>query len=288
METVANQTTLESDPGIGKSGLSEGLVHQADCRKGLQNLSPDSVDLLIADPPYNLSTGNEWSYDTDANLDGMGGDWKKTMEGWDHRPIKEYIGFSLEWLSEAKRVVKPEGSLWLMGSYHNIGALNIALQLLDIEIINDVIWYKRNAFPNLSGRRLTASHETLLWAHTGDNRDYFFNYEWSKAFSPSHDKLKAENKQMRTVWDIPTNKKKWELKYGKHPTQKPVRLLERLICLSSRPGSLVIVPFAGAGSTCIAAKRKGRRTLGFEIDEEYVELANRRLADTEKTRIRDE
>src|SRR5205823_58277 len=134
--------------------------------------------------------------------------------------------------SELKRVVRPTGSLWVHGTYHNIGIINFAMQVLGIEIINEVVWYKRNSFPNLSGRRLTASHESILWAHTGKTRRYHFDYEAAKGLAFPGDALKAPGKQMRTVWDMPNNKDQQEIRFGKHPTQKPLRLLTRMLAIS--------------------------------------------------------
>ena len=149
--------------------------------------------------------------------------------------------------------------MWIFGTYHNIGIINTVCQILGIEIINDVIWYKRNAVPNLTGRRLTASHEHILWCHTGNsrNRKYFFDYDYSKNGDFSYDNLKKSDRQMRTVWDIPSNKKKEEIMFGKHPSQKPERIIERMIRLSARKGNTVIVPFAGAGSECVVAEKLG-------------------------------
>lgn len=164
---------------------------------------------------------------------------------------------------------------------HNIGIINVICQMIGIEIINEVVWYKKNAFPNLAGRRLTASHETILWCNKGTKRrEYYFNYEFSKTGDFAYDTLKSPGKQMRTVWDISNNKEKEELAYGKHPTQKPIRILRRIIELSSKPGDLVMTPFAGAGSECVAAKMTGRRYLGIEMEEEYCRIAETRLSHT--------
>lgn len=167
--------------------------------------------------------------------------------------------------------------MWVHGTYHNAGLINFAMQLLGIEIINEVVWYKRNSFPNLSGRRLTASHETIIWAHVGKSRKYQFNYEYSKSISYPEDKLKIKDKQMRTVWDVPNNKDRDELKYGKHPTQKPLRLAHRMLQLSNSPGQVCLVPFAGSGTECLAAMREGMHYIGIEIDQTYVEIARERL-----------
>jgi DNA modification methylase len=245
----------------------------------MRRLPDRSVDLAIADPPYNASLGGRWSWDGAVDLPGFGGDWSKVMEAWDAMGLPEYLAFTAAWLREVQRLVRPTGSIWIHGTYHNIGLINAALQGLGIEIINEVVWYKRNAFPNLAGRRLTASHETILWAHTGGKRrEYHFDYAASRALACPEDGLRAPGKQMRTVWDIPNNKAPGELRFGRHPTQKPLRLLARMLALSARPGWLCLVPFAGAGSECVAARRAGLRFVGFETDARYVGIARRRLA----------
>ncbi len=255
-------------------------VFQEDCIQAMTCLPDASFDIAIADPPYNLSQGGHWQWDSSVKLPGFGGDWKKVMQRWDNMPLRDYFQFTLEWLSEIKRVVKPTGSIWIHGTYHNMGVVNVALQILGIEIINEVVWFKRNSFPNLSGRRLTASHETILWAHTGSSkkRQYQYNYDIAKMLDCPEDRLKEEGKQLRTVWDIPNNKTKEELMYGKHPTQKPLRLLMRMLAISSSPGQTCLVPFAGAGSECLAAKRSGLHFLGFEIEPSYVDICRRRLS----------
>lgn len=254
-------------------------IFHENCITGMSKLPSNSIDLVIADPPYNLSKGGNWKWDNSVKLSGMGGNWNKAMEDWDSMTLDEYWLFTEAWLQEVKRVLKPSGSLWIFGTYHNMGILNVICQKNNIEIINEVIWYKRNAFPNLSGRRLTASHETLLWCHVGDKkREYYFDYEYSKEASFSEDNLKTTGKQMRTVWDIPNNKKREELEHGKHPTQKPLRILNRIINLSSKPNDIIMTPFSGSGSECLAAKQLGRNYIGFEVKDEYYELSLRRLA----------
>jgi len=256
------------------------ILHR-DCISGMKLLPDNSVDIIVADPPYNLSKGGEWKWDNSVKLQGMGGNWNKVMENWDSLSFEEYWAFTESWLTQAKRVLKPTGSMWIFGTYHNIGMINVVCQKLGIEIINEVIWYKRNAFPNLSGRRLTASHETILWCHTGNSkREYYFNYEYSKNSSFAEDQLKIPGKQMRTVWDIPNNKERGESKWGKHPTQKPLKIIRRMIQLSSKPGDICLAPFSGVGSECVAAKSMGRNYLGFEIDKEYYDISLKRLADT--------
>lgn len=258
-------------------------VYKMDCIEGMTSLPDNSVDLIIADPPYNLSKGGNWSWDNSVVLKGLGGNWNKVMESWDAMPLEEYWKFTLAWISEAERILKPSGSMWIFGTYHNIGIINVVCQMLEIEIINEVVWFKRNSFPNLSGRRLTASHETLLWCHSGGKkRQYYFDYDYSKNGVFESDLIKKPGKQMRTVWDVPNNKTKVELKFGKHPTQKPLRLLERIVGLTSKEGDLMLTPFCGSGSECVAAKIAGRDYIGFEIEDEYVELAEKRLENAER------
>jgi DNA modification methylase len=249
-----------------------------DCIAGMSKLPAECVDLIIADPPYNLSKGGDWKWDNSVNLEGMGGNWNKVMQDWDNMPFEEYMQFTELWLGQAQRVLKQTGSMWVFGTYHNIGIINVVCQKLGIEIINEVIWYKRNAFPNLSGRRLTASHETILWCNRGGKkREYYFDYEYAKNGCFSEDGLKTAGKQMRTVWDIPNNKQPNESKYGKHPTQKPLRILDRMVRLSSRKDDLVMTPFSGIGSECVAAKLAERNYLGYEIDKEYYDMSITRL-----------
>ena len=253
-------------------------VQMMDCIEGMKLIPSDSVDVVIADPPYNASKGNVWKWDNSMKLPGFGGNWSTMMENWDDMPLNDYFSFTYTWLKETKRILRPTGSMWVHGTFHNAGIVNFVMQLLDIEIINEVIWYKRNSFPNLSGRRLTASHETILWAHTGGKkRLYRFEYEESKTMECNGDNLKAPGKQMRTVWDIPNNKQKKEIKYGKHPAQKPIRLLKRMLRLSAQPEEILLVPFAGAGSECVAAMELKLHFIGFENDPEYHNICKRRL-----------
>lgn len=264
-----------------KSNIQYDYIENSDCIDGMRLLPENSVDIIIADPPYNLSKSGNWKWDNSTKLINMGGNWNITNENWDDMSLEDYFNFTLMWLSEAKRILKPTGSMWIFGTYHNIGIINVVCQLLGIEIINEVIWYKKNAFPNLSGRRMTASHETILWTHSGGKkRNYYFDYEYSKNGDFSKDTLKSPGKQMRTVWDLSNNKEKQELMYGKHPTQKPLKVLTRMIKLSSKPGDIMLTPFSGAGSECVAAKMSGRHYIGFELEQEYCEIAKKRLINT--------
>ena len=270
---------LPDKPAGNPAPFIANQVHHIDCIKAMQSMSDASVDVAIADPPYNASKGGSWKWDNSVVLPGMGGNWTKVMASWDNMELADYLTFTLAWVTELKRVVRPTGSLWIHGTYHNIGIINVALQMLNVEIINEVVWYKRNSFPNLSGRRLTASHESILWAHTGGekNRRYFFAYDIAKAMGAPEDNLKERGKQMRTVWDIPNNKRREELAFGKHPTQKPVRLLNRMLQISAQRDDLLLVPFAGSGADCVAARELGINFVAFDTNQQYVSDANRRV-----------
>lgn len=257
--------------------LSLNKIYLGDALSLIKKIPNNSIDITIVDPPYNLSKGSK-IFMKNIKQEGFGGDWKKTIELWDNLDLKDYFNFTMSWLTEVKRVTKTTGSIWIHGTYHNIGIINTILQILNIEIINEVIWFKRNSFPNLAGRRLTASHENILWCHTGGKkRKYIFNYDYSKKSHFDEDKIKIKNKQMRTVWDIPNNKKKEELLFGKHPTQKPVRLIDRIIKLSSKKGNILLSPFAGAGTDCIVAKNNKLNFIGFELEKKYFNIAIKRL-----------
>lgn len=253
-------------------------VFNEDCVEGMKKIPNKSVDLIVADPPYNLSSGAKIHCDGSKVLEGMGGEWDKRIEDWDTFSFNDYFEFTKAWLIEAKRILKPTGSLWIFGTYHNIGIINVVAQTIGLEIINEVIWYKSNSFPNLAGRRLTASHETILWCHNSPKkRQYKFNYEFSKNGDFSYDTLKSPGKQMRTVWGISNNKEKWELDCGKHPTQKPYKIIRRMIDLTTDEGDVVLTPFSGSGTECVAAKKANRKFIGFETNKEYFELSLKRL-----------
>jgi len=256
----------------------ENTIQLIDCIEGMKQLPSKSFDLVIADPPYNLSKGNNWYMHNTPKLPGFGGPWNKVMQNWDNMSFNSYWNFTSAWLSEIKRLLKPSGSIWVFGTYHNIGIINTLFQIMEIEIINEIIWYKRNAFPNLSGRRFTASHENLLWGHTGGKkRQYYFNYQVTKNGQFPEDDFKKPNKQMRTVWNIPNNKSRNEIKYGKHPTQKPLSLVNRVVLTSSKKNDLCLVPFVGSGSECVSLNTLFRRFIGFETDEKYFNIAQKRL-----------
>lgn len=242
-------------------------------------LPAGSFDLAIADPPYGAAANSEWTLAAGHSLPEFGGAWQLHDRAWDQLVGLESLRFTLTWLSALKRVVNKEGSMFLHATYHNAGIVNVACQALGLEIINEIIWYKRNAFPNLSCRRLTASHETILWVHTGGprHRRYRFHYEAVKAAGFEGDSLKQTGRQLRTVWDIPNNKAPGELRHGRHPTQKPARLVDRLFLMAGLKGGRFLSPFAGSGTDLVVALQHGMHPTGFEIDPDYHALALRRL-----------
>ncbi|MFC1714367.1 DNA-methyltransferase [Candidatus Poribacteria bacterium] len=256
-------------------------LYLGDAIEGMSNLLDNSFDIAIADPPYGASTSATWKLGKSHALPGFGGEWKLASHEWDTFSGIDGFDFTLTWLNELKRLVKPTGSLWIHSTYHNSGFVNVACQILGLEIINEVVWFKRNAFPNLAARRLTASHETILWVHTGgeSSREYLFNYKDVKNASFPEDNLKKTGKQLRTVWDIPNNKTKNELEFGKHPTQKPLRLTMRMLLISAQKSGRLLVPFLGSGSEVVAGMRYGLDCVGFEIDPDFFSIACKRVTD---------
>ena len=271
-EKLLNELTVES-------ALIGGVeIYNGDANTLLKKLPDNSIDLAIADPPYGASSKTPTSIPDQHGMKGFGGAWKAADHKWDFLEPLDQLDAVANWLNELKRVVKPQGSIWIHGSYHNLGFVNVVCQLLELEIINEVVWFKRNAMPNLRGSRLTASHEGILWIHTGGKkRQYQFNYEKIKAIGYEGDAIKTAGKQMRTVWDIPNNKTKFELSFGSHPTQKPERLIQRIIDIAAPENGVVLSPFAGGGTDLVVAMRNGLRGIGFELEKDYFELTKRRL-----------
>lgn len=245
-----------------------------DCLQALEELPPDCVDMVFADPPYNLSNDGFTCHAGKA-VSVNKGEWDRSQG------IEGDFGFHKSWLERCRRVLKPNGTIWVSGTYHSIYACGFALQLLGFHVLNDICWFKPNASPNLSCRYFTASHETLVWARKSKKAKHVFNYEAVKNGAFPRDVLKAPGKQMRSVWAIGTPRKA-EKKYGKHPTQKPVALLERVIIASTNAGDLVLDPFMGSGTTGVAALALGRRFIGIESDKEYIDVAAKRMRDVLK------
>ena len=250
--------------------LDEVIV--ADCVAALERLPPDSVDLVFADPPYNLQLESALTRPDHSRVDAVDDDWDKFAS------FSDYDAFTRAWLSACRRVMKKTASLWVIGSYHNIFRVGATLQDLDFWILNDVVWRKANPMPNFRGKRFTNAHETLIWAAKGaDAKGYTFNYEALKA---GNDDL-----QMRSDWFIPLCTGEERLKDGAgrkvHPTQKPEALLARIMLAASNPGDVVLDPFFGTGTTGAVAKKLGRRFVGIERETVYAEAARARIAAVE-------
>ncbi len=237
------------------------------------SIFPDeSIDLIFADPPYNLSNDG-FTCHAGKRVSVNKGEWDKS------RGVEEDFKFHYKWIEACRRVLKPEGTLWISGTYHSIYACGFALQKQGWHLINDICWFKPNASPNLSCRMFTASHETLLWAKKFKKAKHTFNYKLMKNGHWEGDFIKKPNKQMRSVWAISTPKN-GEKKYGKHPTQKPEALLTRVILASSKEGDIVLDPFCGSGTTGVVAVRYRRRFVGIDSEREYLDkLAIPRIKD---------
>jgi len=240
-----------------------------DCLKKFKAIKSNSIDLIFADPPYNMSKkqGLGWKYSKHVTM----------QEGWDMFSKDDFLKFNKEWISESLRVLKPGGSLWVSGSFHNIYQLGFILQQFDdIKINNSIVWFKPNAQPNISCRMFTESCEHLIWAVKNNDKKkrWTFNYELAK--NKIEDQLNPKGKQTRNVWSIPLTprKEKWA---GEHPTQKPEELLRRIILSSTRKGDIVLDPFTGSGTTNFVAKILGRKSIGIEKDKKYVAIAKKRL-----------
>ncbi len=233
----------------------------------MKTLPSGSVDLIFADPPYNLQLGGDLHRPDNSKVLAVDEDWDK------FNCFGHYDSFSNKWLTEARRILKPNGAIWVIGSYHNIFRLGAILQNLGFWILNDVVWRKSNPMPNFKGKRLTNAHETLIWASKSDNSKYTFNYEALKELN--------EGLQMRSDWLIPICNGKERIRDtdGKkaHPTQKPEALLHRILIASSNQGDLILDPFFGTGTTGAVAKKLSRKFLGIERNENYVRVAEKRI-----------
>jgi modification methylase len=249
-------------------GVAETIV-TGDCVAEMTKLAAGSVDLVFADPPYNLQLQGDLKRPDDSRVDAVDDDWDKFAS------FQAYDDFTRAWLMACRRVMKPAATLWVIGSYHNIFRVGSILQDLGFWILNDVVWRKTNPMPNFRGRRFTNAHETMIWAaRDACAKGYTFNYEALKAGN--------EDVQMRSDWTLPLCTGDERLKGGNgkklHPTQKPEGLLARVILSASRPGDLVLDPFCGTGTTGAAAKRLGRRFFGVEREAAYARAAAKRIA----------
>ena len=245
----------------------EDKIVLGDCIEVLNQIPEESVDLIFADPPYNLQLAGELLRPNNSKVMGVDNDWDQ------FNSFKDYDQFSRKWLKACQRVLKQTGSLWVIGSYHNIFRIGSVLQDLGFWILNDIIWRKTNPMPNFRGRRFTNAHETLIWCGKNSSaKGYTFNYDSMKSLN--------EGLQMRSDWLLPLCTGAERLKRNgqkAHPTQKPESLISRVILSTSKPGDLIVDPFSGSGTTAAVAKRFSRRFIGIEQSKEYVEISRQRL-----------
>ncbi|MDP6403659.1 MAG: site-specific DNA-methyltransferase [Alphaproteobacteria bacterium] len=247
-------------------GLPVDAILEGDCVELMQGLPERSVDLVFADPPYNLQLAQDLHRPNNSRVDGVDDAWDRFAD------FAAYDDFTVAWLSAARRILKDDGTLWVIGSYHNIFRVGSRLQDLGFWILNDVVWRKTNPMPNFRGRRFTNAHETMIWCSKGREARYTFNYDAMKALN--------EDLQMRSDWLLPICSGGERLKVGgrkAHTTQKPEALLHRVILAASQPGQVILDPFFGSGTTGAVAKRLGRRYIGIERQPDYVKLATGRL-----------
>jgi len=248
--------------------LARDRIIIGDCLEELAKLPDASVDLVFADPPYNLQLERELLRPNNTRVDGVDDEWDRFDS------FADYDKFCRAWLGECRRVLKPDGAIWVIGSYHNVFRLGAIMQDLGFWILNDIVWRKVNPMPNFRGRRFTNAHETLIWAARDQKSRYTFNYESLKALN--------DDLQMRSDWLFPICSGPERLKDDggrkAHPTQKPEALLHRVLLASSNCGDVVLDPFFGTGTTGAVAKRLGRSYVGIERDEDYAAAAAERLA----------
>jgi len=245
-------------------------VLRGDCVTLMRMLPPASVHCVFADPPYNLQLRGELRRPDDSVVDGVDEDWDRFTD------FADYDAFTRAWLAECRRVLRKDGTLWVIGAYHNIFRIGAALQDLGFWLLNDIVWRKANPMPNFRGRRFTNAHETLIWAARQPDSRYRFNYQAMKALN--------DDVQMRSDWFIPlcTGAERLRNEHGLklHPTQKPEALLHRVLLASTAPGDVVLDPFLGTGTTAVIAKRLHRHFIGIERHPAYVEAAMGRILRT--------
>jgi site-specific DNA-methyltransferase (adenine-specific) len=249
-------------------GEPGAMVYLADCVQLMRLMPEGCVDAVFADPPYRLSTGRGVTVKSGRLAPVDKGSWDRSLGSFeaDH-------AWNVRWLKEARRVLKPGGSLWVTGTHHVIFSLGFALQSLGFRVINALVWEKPDPVPNAMHTTFTHAHETLIWASRGRGARHTFNYDLINSPDPGA--------QMGSVWRIPTVPKR-EKRMGHHPTQKPLRLVRRALLASTREGDLVFDPFSGSGTTAVAAKELGRFFVGAELEEEFARLSARRVGVTER------
>jgi len=249
--------------------LPLGQIIEDDCIAAMKALPDACIDMVFADPPYNLQLGGDLFRPEGSRVDAVDDDWDK------FDTFASYDLFTRSWLAEARRILKPDGTLWVIGSYHNIFRVGAALQDAGYWILNDIVWRKSNPMPNFRGTRFTNAHETLIWASHGEDSRYTFNYRAMKALN---DEL-----QMRSDWVLPICSGGERMKTDgvkSHPTQKPEALLYRILLACTNVGDVVLDPFFGTGTTGAVARRLGRDWIGIEREKRYVKVARERIAST--------
>jgi modification methylase len=264
--TGARRAKAEAPP----ADLPLGQILEEDCVAAMARLPAASVDMIFADPPYNLQLGGDLFRPEGGRVDAVDDDWDK------FETFAAYDAFTRAWLAEARRILKPSGTLWVIGSYHNIFRVGAALQDAGYWILNDIVWRKTNPMPNFRGTRFTNAHETMIWASHSEDSRYTFNYRAMKALN---DEL-----QMRSDWLLPIcsggERVKAEGGGKAHPTQKPESLLYRVLLACTRKGDIVLDPFFGTGTTGAVARRLGRQWIGIEREKRYVQVARQRIDST--------
>ncbi len=263
----AKTRTPKVDQSAVRASLPLGQILAGDCVEEMRKLPDASIDLVFADPPYNLQLGGDLNRPDGSHVDAVTDDWDQ----FDSFQI--YDNFTRDWLTECRRVLKPDGALWVIGSYHNIYRVGAILQDLGFWILNDIVWRKTNPMPNFRGTRFTNAHETLLWCSQGEKSKYHFNY---RAMKTLNDEL-----QMRSDWTFPIcsggERLKDEAGHKAHPTQKPEALLYRVLLATTEKGDVVLDPFFGTGTTGAIAKRLGREWIGCEREAGYRKVATARI-----------
>ena len=269
MSAVRRLEVLSAD--LAKEEWLDTII-KGDCVAALNRLPDKSVDVIFADPPYNLQLNGALHRPDQSLVDAVDDEWDQFED------FAAYDAFTRAWLLACRRVLKPNGTIWVIGSYHNIFRVGAIMQDLGFWLLNDIIWRKTNPMPNFRGRRFQNAHETMIWASRDKNaKGYTFNYEAMKAAN--------DDVQMRSDWLFPICTGKERLKNTKgeklHPTQKPEALLARVILSSTKPGDVILDPFFGSGTTGAVAKRLGRHFVGIEREQEYIEAAQERIAQVE-------
>lgn len=263
---VGEKARLKAAREVIRPDLPIGRILDGDCIEAMRSLPDACVDMIFADPPYNLQLGGDLSRPDGSHVDAVTDHWDQFDS------FAAYDKFSREWLTEARRLLKPNGSLWVIGSYHNIFRLGAMLQDMGFWILNDIVWRKANPMPNFKGTRFTNAHETLIWCSMGEKAKYTFNY---RAMKTLNDEL-----QMRSDWVLPICGGQERLKkagHKVHPTQKPEALLYRVMLATTNKGDVVLDPFFGTGTTGAVAKRLGREWIGCERESIYREAALERI-----------